>query len=244
MTSKFLALGRRSDGSLVPLAVDADGKIILSSSGGGQQFETLLVGDYPTNYFEVESDGTIQSFGNGTCFRDELQSVTGVRLNSPAADFESNIAEASVTAKISARYPTDYITTNWQLNHDWTLGTVIYPHIHWWQTTANIPNWLLAYRWQSPGQAKTTTWTDLPWSTNAFTWATGTLNQITGFGSITPPAGYGQVSNIVQIRLYRDYTNVSTLFAGGDPVNADQDIVNTDTHLEVNMFGSRQQYVK
>ncbi len=172
------------------------------------------------NYTEFEADGTMQAHGLATCYRDELQSVTGAQITSPAGDFQQNIPEASVTAKTSARYPTDYLTTNHQLNHDWALGTAIFPHIHWWQTTANTPHWVLAYRWQKGGSAKTT------------------------FGAIGAPVGYGQVSDIVQLRVYRDYTNVSTLFVGNDPVAADQDIVNFDSHIIIDMLGSHQEYIK
>lgn len=204
---------------------------------------TLTVGT-GTDYTEIEADGTMQAVGAATCFRDELQSVTGAQITSPSADFQQNIAEASVTAKTSARYPTDYITTNWQLNHDWLPGSVIRPHIHWWQTEADMPNWLLEYRWQKQGSLKTATWTPQIWTANAETWTTGTLNQITILGTITPPVGYGQVSDIVQIRLYRDVTNVSTLFGGAEATPLNQDIVNMDCHIEVDTLGSRQEYVK
>lgn len=196
------------------------------------------------DYSQFEADGTLQAHGAATCWRDELQSVTGAQITSPSADFQQNVPEASVTAKTSARYPTDYITTNHQLNHDWKLGSAIYPHLHWWQTTANMPNWVLAYRWQKQGGAKETAWTPVKWTSNAFTWTAGTLNQLTSFGAIAAPVGYGQVSDIVQFRLYRDYTNVSGLFSGGDPVAQNQDIVNFDTHLEVDTLGSRQALAK
>ena len=197
------------------------------------------------DYTHIQTDGTIRAYGAATCYRDELQSVTAAQLTSPAGDFQQNIPEASVTAEATARYPTDYLTTNWQLNHDWALGTSLHPHIHWWQTSTNMPNWLLAYRWQVNGSAKTTAWTLLPWMSNASTWSAGTLNQITGFGAIVPPVGYGQVSDIIQIRLYRDVTNVSTLFTGaGETLPIDQDVVNLDVHIEVDMLGSAQEYIK
>lgn len=196
------------------------------------------------NYSQFEADGTLQAQGSATCWRDELQSVTGAQITSPSADFVQNIPEASVTAKTTARYPTDYITTNHQLNHDWKLGSSIYPHLHWWQTTADTPHWVIEYRWQKQGGAKTTAWTPVKWTSNAFAWVSGTLNQITSFGAIAAPSGYGEVSDIVQFRLYRDYTDVSTLFGGGDPVAADQDVVNFDTHIEIDMLGSRQELAK
>jgi hypothetical protein len=198
----------------------------------------------PPNYTAFEDDGTMAAYGEATCYRDMLQSVTAAQLTSPAGDFQQNVAEASVTAKASARYPTDYLTTNWQINHDWMLGTAVHPHIHWWQTSVNMPNWLLAYRWQIQGGAKVTGWTELIWTTNRATWTAGTLNQITGFGAIVAPAGYGQVSDIVQIRLYRDVTNVSTKFDGVETDPIDQGIVNLDGHIQVDTLGSRQEYVK
>lgn len=197
-----------------------------------------------SDYTVFETDGTMEANGAAACWRDELQSVIGAAITSPSADFQVNIPESSVTAEASARYPTDYLTTNWQINHDWELGSVIAPHTHWWQTTTNMPNWVLGYRWQKQGDIKTTSWTHIPWDANRATWTAGTLNQITGFPDITPPVGYGQVSDIVQVRLYRDVTNVSTLFAGAETSPVDQDIVNLDVHIQVNTLGSRQEYVK
>lgn len=202
-------------------------------------------GDVPNgNYAEFESDGTLVFYGDATCWRDELQALIGARLESPSSDIVQNNAEGSLTFESTARYPTDYVTTNHQLNHDWANGTNIEVHLHWWQVAAAVPNWLVAYRWQKQGSAKTTTWTELPWSSNVFTYSAGTLNQITDFGVITPPVGYGQVSDIVQFRLYRDVTNVSTEFAGAEAAPGDVDAVNLDTHMQVNMLGSRQEYVK
>jgi hypothetical protein len=198
----------------------------------------------PPNYSEFESDGTMVAYGNATCWRDELQSLVGARLESPASDIVQNNAEGSLTFESGARYPTDYVITNHQLNHDWLPGSVIEPHLHWWQERTEVANWLIGYRWQKQGAAKTTTWTNVAWVENIFTWVSGTLNQITDFGPITPPVGYGQVSDIVQFRIYRDVTNVSTLFAGSEATPANIDAVNFDTHIEVNMLGSRQEYVK
>jgi hypothetical protein len=214
-------------------------------SGCNPEFDTLQVGDITGgNYAEIEADGTIVFYGNATCWRDELQSVTSARLTSPAGDFVLNDPEGSITSKISSRYPTDYVSMNLQINHDWALGTTIHPHLHWWQTTANVPNWMIGYRWQKQGSAKTTAWTHQKWSSNSFTWTAGTLNQITELATIAAPAGYGEVSDIVQIRLYRDYTNVSLLFGAGDPVNASQDFVNLDVHIQVDTLGSHLEYSK
>jgi hypothetical protein len=132
-----------------------------------------------------------------------------------------------------------------QLNHDMLPGTDIEPHLHWWQTSGDVPNWLLQYRWQRQGEAKTTAWTSLARnSSSAFVYTSGTLNQITGFPAISPPVGYGEVSDIVQCRLLRDTANSSTLFAGSDPIAGAIFAVNFDIHIQVDAWGSREQYAK
>lgn len=198
----------------------------------------------PPNYTGFEADGTMVAHGLATCYRDELQSVTSSRLTSPSGDFELDDVESSVRAEASARYPTDYISMNIQLNHDWSLGTAISPHLHWWQTVNRIPNWLIAHRWQKQGGLKTTSWSNVKWASNAFTYSSGTLNQITLFGDIAAPVGYGQVSDIIQIRLYRDVLNATLLFGGAENTPVDQSLVNLDIHLKVDTLGSRQEYIK
>lgn len=197
------------------------------------------------NYTYIAADGTVRAYGDATCWLDEMQNITGAKIDSPSADFELSNANGTVLAKTSARYPADFVWGSWQLNHDWEPGTPIHPHMHWWQTTANVPHWLFAYRWQKSNAEATTVWTLKPWTVNAYAYAGQTrLNQITEFGTITPPVGYGVVSDIIQIRLYRDYTNVSTLFTGNDPVNATQEFLNVDGHKRANQLGSPTEYNK
>lgn len=258
--TKFIALGRTADGRLFPLAVDAYGRLVIAATGTSAFVNITVTNDADINnlladtayfgdvaggdYTYIEVDGTIQSFGDGTCWRDELQPLTSLRITSPSNDFILNDAEVSLTCKNSARYPTDFVYTNIQLNHDWVLGTALHPHLHWWQAQAATPNWLIAYRWQKQGSAKTTSWTLQEWTSNSFAYTVGTINQITEFSTITPPVGYGQVSDIVQFKFYRDFTNVSTKFTGSDPVASDVEAVQFDIHMQVDMFGSHQEYVK
>lgn len=197
---------------------------------------------YGTDYTKFESDGTIISFGAARCWRDELQSLIGQRLESPGSDIVQNNAEGTLTFKTSAAL-IDYVTMNVQLNHDRVLQTAVSPHLHWFQTTAATPNWLIQYRIQYNGQAKTTAWTSAKWSENKFAWTAGTLNQITDFADITPGVTDG-VSTIIQFRIIRDNANGSGLFAGADPVAVSVDAMNFDVHIEVDMFGSRTEYTK
>lgn len=194
------------------------------------------------HYAEFEADGTLKFYGDATAFRDEFGPLIGAKLESPASKIVTNAAEGTVTFKDSAAL-TDYISMPVQLNHDAKTGASVYPHIHWWQTTADIPNWLLQHRFQLNGSAKNTTWTDVKYASHAFTYTSGTLNQITAFGALALPEGAG-VSTVLQLRLLRDTANASTLFAGADPLTGDVDAMFYDVHIEVDMLGSHGQYTK
>ena len=194
------------------------------------------------NYTEIEADGTIRFHGNATVFRDEERSLlTQQRLN-PSDRLALNLEEGSVTYKNTATV-TDFTITNIQLNHDRKHGANVFPHIHWWQTSANMPNWLLQYRWQVNGSAKETDWNYLPWNDNAFDYVSGELNQITRFGTITPPTGDG-ISDLLQIRLIRDVANASEEFTDPETSPINQDAVSLDAHIEIDTLGSRQEYTK
>lgn len=195
-----------------------------------------------SDYALFEDDGTLVFNGAATVWRDELGQLIGQRLESPASDIVQNNAEGSLTYKTSAT-TADYVIINIQINHDWKFGSDIKPHLHWFQASATMPHWLIQYRWQKNGSAKTTAWTNQKWAANAFTYSAGTLNQITGFGSIAAPAGYS-ISDILQIRLIRDTANASTLFTGADALAASVEAVSFDVHREIDTVGSRQEYVK
>ena len=213
-------------------------------SGIPNILKTLRVGNVSgANYFEVEADGTYILIGDATTWRDELGPLLGQRLESPASDIIQNLAESTVTFKSSARYPTDYVSYSLQINHDWDWSDVEL-HIHWFQTTAANVNWLAEYRWQVNGQAKVTAWTQLPLTSMIFTWTAGTLVQINdGSATISAPANVN-VSDFLQVRIYRDYTNVSTLFASAETSGLDVDAISADMHRKSNMLGSHEEYVK
>lgn len=202
----------------------------------------IYIGD-DTNRAIFDADGYLHFEGTARGWRDELQPlISSAAVVTPSNDIIRNSAEGSLTFKTSARFPTDYVGTEHQLNHDWDAGTNIHPHLHWWQISANYPNWLLQYRWQKMGAAKTTSWTTAVVAEHVFTYTSGTLNQISEFTEITPPEGYGEVSDIVQYKIFRDVTNVSTVFAGADPESSDVDALNFDSHIRIDSLGSDEEY--
>lgn len=217
---------------------DFDTKTLYTS---GINADTATIGS-SANYTEFEEDGTIVSYGDATTWRDELHELTGENLESPSSQITLNASEGSITFSNSSD-TTEFVIMNVQINHDWKMGTDIYPHLHYWQTSSNVANWLIEYRWQSNDQPKTTTWTRLAWDSTFFTYSSGTLNQIVSFGNISPPAGYG-LSDIVQLKLIRDTNNDSGLFNGTDPEASAVDALSFDVHIQCDTLGSRQEYVK
>ena len=161
----------------------------------------------------------------------------------PSAHIVDNNTEASVIFTTNCDTG-DYIYMSPQMQHSWKLGSDIHPHLHWIQTTASQPNWLIQYRWQRNGQTKTTAWTDYALDTSVFTWVTGALLQITeGATKITPPTGYG-ISDIVQFRIIRDVNNDSGAFVGAETNSVDTESVSFDYHFQIDTLGSRTEFTK
>ena len=211
--------------------------------GGNADAQGAIFGDEANgDYAEFEDDGSLILDGDATTFRDEFGPLIGAKLESPSSHITTDAAEGAVTFDASCTL-SDYISMPVQINHDVKAESGVKPHIHWWQISSNIPNWLIQYRWQVNGSAKTTSWSPVKYVSHAFTYTSGTLNQITGFGTLTPPTGTG-VSAILQLRLLRDTGNASTLFAGADPQTGSVSAVFYDVHVEVDSFGSRAEYAK
>ena len=194
-----------------------------------------------TDYTEFEPDGTMKAVGDATTYDDLLGDITGVKTSGQGVTLNSteNKLDSVDSADLS-----DYAYFNYQLSHKWKLGSAVSPHIHYEQANQYTPNFLIQYRWQRQGQIKTTDWTNQKLNTNAFTWTTGRLNQIADGADITPPDGYGQVSDIIQMRLLRDTGNDSGLFDDEDLYTGTVGITSMDLHYQCDTLGSRTEYTK
>lgn len=194
-----------------------------------------------SDYTQFEADGTMVAHGDATTWRDELGDITRIQVSGIgiSVDGAENTMDFSTTANLS-----DYVYANYQINHDWKSGTAANIHIHFLQTNNAVPNFLIEHRWQKNGAAKTTAWTRAICTTLAFTYTAGTLNQIAYLsGGIAAPVGYG-ISDILQIRIYRDNANTSGLFPGADAYTGDAEVTSADIHLECDTLGSRSEYAK
>lgn len=127
-----------------------------------------------------------------------------------------------------------YITD--QMLHGKKLGTAIHLHIHFIQTSALIPKFVVQYRFYNNGGA-VPVFTTIDTSTGeglVFTYpGSGSILQIIGFQDIAAPASETASANLDLI-VWRD-DNVVT----GDVL-----VKFIDYHYEMDSAGSRQEYIK
>lgn len=199
-------------------------------------------GDWVLGHFtEFDSTGHQTMAGDARPWRDELGDALSLRVQGTGV--APNVTEATIEFATNADL-NDYIYKNQQLNHDRDETSTVYPHVHFFQTTSGVPNFLLDYRWQKNEQAKTTGWTRVKFNYPEATYTGGTLNQICSTVSgLIPPSG-SVISDIIQFKLYRDNANASGLFDGLDPVGAAVGVLSFDTHIQLSSLGSTEQYVK
>jgi hypothetical protein len=194
------------------------------------------------NHIQIDINGNLTLVGDATQWDDGSGNLIGKRLESPSSHIVQNNAEGTMDFDTSTTL-SDYVIVGIQRQHSWKLGSTIFPHLHWFQASATMPNWLIQYRWQRNGQAKTTGWESQEWTANVFTYSAGTLCQITEFGTIVPPADYA-MSDVLQYRILRDTNNDSGLFSDVDALGATVAALSFDDHYEKNSFGSNTEYVK
>jgi hypothetical protein len=203
-----------------------------------------------TNYAEFDTTGHLTFKGTARPWRDELSDAVMLQQQGPGVS--RNATEGTVDFVYNATYnatfsSADALYLNIQLNHDKDLTASIYPHIHWIQEKNYTPNFLIEYRWQKNGGAKTTAWTKLVCTTLAFTYVSGSLNQISYSSAISVPVGTA-ISDIVQFRIFRDTGNASGSFAGDCPYNtggnATASLTAFDVHFMINSLGSTDEYTK
>lgn len=179
-----------------------------------------------------------------TMWEDVRFPFVGRNLDTTSGRIDYNFTELGVDFAANARYAeTEQISMIVQFPHAWKAGSAISPHLHWVQNSANIPNWLIAWRWYDNGDTIPTTWTEAAYGNSAFTYTTGSILQLTEF-EIVVPTGITAVSSILDIKFYRDTENASGLFVGVDPSSNPELAKEFDIHFQMDATGSRTEYVK
>jgi hypothetical protein len=167
----------------------------------------------------------------------------GRQLDISAGHLTYDIAELGVNYDDTSRYSDlDQIGIIAQMRHAYALGTETRPHIHWMQSAAAIPNMLLKYRIYDQGETPGA-WVLAATTGQAFTYTSGTILQISSWPAIDMSTITG-VSGFLDVKIYRDTANASTLFAGADPLTGDWLAKEFDLHYQVDSMGSGEEYSK
>jgi len=202
----------------------------------GQSLLTGIKIGTVANYFEVEADGTWVNRGDSTTWDDLVTSLIGLRLHSVAGKVDYNYDENGITFNPGGVIGTanDRVIFNMQYPHACVVDGEVRLHIHWEQPDATEREFTVQYRIQDNGSAKETSWATVVRNSSddsAFTYVSGTLNQITKLCEIDM-TGLG-ISSTIQFRLARTDSETG-------------DILGTfvDAHVERDTHGSRQEYVK
>ena len=243
-----------ADGTNAGLIVPVTNGSYLVGSGGSWVDTTSFIGSdaqigTASNNTTIETDGTIVCKGDATAWVDLSEAIIGSRLDTSSGRLDYDVFNAGVKFQSNARYPDEPIVVPIQGLHQMVIGTgaVARMHFHWLQQQSAVPNILLGYKITNYGTATTfeTDWSNYTFLTpsgNAFTYPGGTFAQITKFPEIDISSM--TISGSLDIVIFRDSNNTSGEFSGSDPVAGDVTIKYNDAHVPINMFGSREEFVK
>lgn len=129
-----------------------------------------------------------------------------------------------------------------QMPHAWN-GSAIYPHMHWFATTASSVaghqvRWGIEYTWAEIGSTFPAAST--VYASTAFPNEQIEVNKhyVTSFSPLTPTTSQDGISAMLHMRIFRDSTVVGDSFTHGAFLSE------FDIHYAMDMIGSRQELVK
>lgn len=170
-------------------------------------------------------------------WKDIVRSVIGSRLDSSAGTVTYDFDEMSATFSQGGGITDlkDVIGTNYEINHFVNRIGLFKVHIHWWQPDATAYVFTYRYRIQHNGQAKTTTWTEGTYTVGsggeAFTYVSGTLNQISNLLALDLESEGVGVSDTIQFKLTRSDLEAGTA-----------DVYMMDAHIQEYANGTTKEF--
>lgn len=214
------------------------GRIVNAGSFREMYLKDLVIGNHKTgNFTLLDGENGVKLFGSHTCWDDLVGNLTAYRLESIVGKINYNWAENTITFNSGGAIATsaDRIMSNLQYPHGAKEDGSVYFHIHWEQPDDQAYVFTLQYRTQSNNAEKETDWTTITATAgtdDVFTYpGSGTFNQITAFAPIDmTDAG---ISATLQYRLART-----------DTKTGDIEVSFLDAHIEFDMFGSKEEFVK
>ena len=175
--------------------------------------------------------GTVTLAGEATAYDDLLMPLVQGKqgaLDKPAWD----------ATNLGYLFPngdaTQILFLNCQFPHRWLLGSRVYPHVHWHQAANQVPVFKIDYKWIEIGEAVPANWSTYTMGTAVKTYpGSGTIHQLNAGAAGIDGTGFG-LSSIMQIKLYRD----DTVYTGNALATS------FDIHIEIDSFGSNEEYIK
>lgn len=134
-----------------------------------------------------------------------------------------------------------------QLPHAWVEGTTIYPHLHWTPRGNNASGnveWNLEYSWANYDPTTIQVFPSVTTSTVVASPASGNFVQNGHYITALTAANAGiagtgkKISSVLICRIWRNSSN------GADTYNDDAGVLFMDFHIQINSWGSRQEYIK
>lgn len=167
----------------------------------------------------------------------------GRNIDTAAGFIDYDYTDLGVTFAVNARYAqTEQVSMVVQLPHSWKEGSVLVPHIHWIQSAAAVPNFMIEYRAYNNGEAPPVVWQQAVLDHHAFDYVSGSLAQISSFPMIDMTDL--RISCLVDVKFFRDSANASGLFAGVDPLVAGSLVKEFDIHYQIDALGSELEFIK
>lgn len=216
--------------------------------------ETYIGGT--TNGVKIEVGGNLTLLGTATQWEDLRIEPVARTTGANAPTFEKWYDDAAGTSRGVYLYSFDDATAgsekevffSMQMPHAWA-ATAISMHVHWVgavdDTTAD-PRWGLEYTWKDIGEVygdTTIVYSDGTHMTTAGADANVTAHKhyLTEFADITPGTAADGLSSIFIGRLFRDSANAADTY---NATGAKCGLLFVDAHVEINSFGSKEEYTK
>lgn len=210
-------------------------------SYGLDNLGTLRTGG-SSNYTKFEADGTMQAIGDATCWDDVYPSSVTVGGGASAPSYTVyNGGNLRAYEFLGTGVIVKELNIGFQFNHSQkTSGTMtISPHAHLYvpdNATGGDIKFGLEYEWSAIGDTGASSTTTIYGTITRAANAGIAKNIVLEFTDISA-TGKG-ISSILMCRLFRDPADA------GDTFGASVWLMMADVHIEKDMLGSRQEYVK
>lgn len=183
-------------------------------------------------YSKFETDGTLVFAGSAIVWDDLFFPFTSAKqgqtdkpaFSSSEIGYIFPVNDASQIMYMIIQFP-----------HSWAIGTSVSPHIHWKQTQAGSPTFILDYKWFNIGAEVPASFTTYTMSTPETTYITGNTHQLTTGSAHVSGSHITGVSSLFLAKLYRNT---------GDAYSGSLVAYQFDIHMQKDTIGSKEELSK